>query len=529
MSTPEKKIEELLAENQRLRLRLGEAEETLEAIRSGDVDAVVIAGPHGDQVFTLTGSDRAYRILFETMNEGAAIVTSDGAISFCNTKLSSMLKTPMETIMGSSILRFIAKGQTHLAEALLAKGVDEPQKMEIALESQDGKVAPCLISTSPFRADDTSAICMVVTDLTERKRAEELVAVERQRLYDILETMPVMVSLLTPDYHVAFSNRSFREKFGEDNGRPCFDFCFGKKKPCEFCESYRVLETGKPHHWEVNAPDGSVIDAYDFPFTDTDGSPLILEMDIDVTEQRNAEAGLKKALADLTRSYEDLQQFAYVASHDLQEPLRNVASCLQMLERKYRNNLDADADKLIQYAVESSVRMKALILDLLEYSRVATKGKPPNPTDCEQILEQTVKNLRVAISEAEAAVTHDPLPTIFADATQLLLVFQNLVQNAIKFRKDVVPEIHVSATRNMNEWVFSIKDNGIGIDSRHLRRIFVIFQRLNKRSQYEGTGMGLAIAKKVVERHGGRVWVESEPGVGSTFYFTIPETGIRRR
>ncbi len=236
----------------------------------------------------------------------------------------------------------------------------------------------------------------------------------------------------------------------------------------------------------------------------------------------------KRAEEELIRSNQDLQQFAYVASHDLQEPLRNVASCLQMLEKKYKNNLDADADQYIHYAVESAVRMKALILDLLAYSRVsATKGKPPQRIDCEQILDQTVKNLRAAISEAGAVITHDPLPTIFADDTQLLQVFQNLIGNAIKFRRDEPPQIHVSAVRNKNEWIFSVKDNGIGIESRHLDRIFVIFQRLHKRSQYDGTGMGLAIVKKVVERHGGRVWVESEPGVGTTFYFTIPEKGIR--
>ncbi len=167
--------------------------------------------------------------------------------------------------------------------------------------------------------------------------------------------------------------------------------------------------------------------------------------------------------------------------------------------------------------------MKALILDLLAYSRVATRGKPPEPVDCEQALDLTLRNLRSAINENGATVTHDPLPTIFGDDSQLLQVFQNLIGNAIKFRRDEPPQIHVSAVKNKNEWVFSIKDNGIGIESRHLDRIFVIFQRLHKRSQYEGTGMGLAIVKKVVERHGGRVWVESEVGVGTTFYFTMPQ------
>jgi PAS domain S-box-containing protein len=235
----------------------------------------------------------------------------------------------------------------------------------------------------------------------------------------------------------------------------------------------------------------------------------------------------KRAEEDLIRSNADLQQFAYVASHDLQEPLRNVASCVQMLEKKYNNKLDADADQYIRYAVEGAARMKVLIQELLAYSRVGTRGKRPEPADCEQVLARTLNNLKPAISEAGAVITHDQLPTILADDTQLLQVFQNLIGNAIKFRRDEPPQIHLSAIKNKDEWIFSVKDNGIGIESRHLDRIFVIFQRLHKRADYEGTGMGLAIVKKVVERHGGRIWVESELGVGTTFYFTMPEKGIR--
>lgn len=234
----------------------------------------------------------------------------------------------------------------------------------------------------------------------------------------------------------------------------------------------------------------------------------------------------KRAEEELIRSNQDLQQFAYVASHDLQEPLRNVASCLQLLEKEYKNKLGANADQYIQYAIESAVRMKSLILDLLAYSRVATRGKAPEPIDCQRLLDRTVDNLGVAISEAGAVITHGPLPTVYGDDAQLLQVFQNLIQNGIKFRKDEPPKIHISAVKNKNNWVFSVRDNGIGIESKHLERIFVIFQRLHKRSQYEGTGMGLAIVKKVVERHQGRVWVESEPGKGTTFYFTIPDNAI---
>ena len=214
-----------------------------------------------------------------------------------------------------------------------------------------------------------------------------------------------------------------------------------------------------------------------------------------------------------------------MASHDLQEPLRNVTNCVQILKEEYRNKLDADADQLIHYAVDSVVRMKALINDLLLFSRVGTRSQQFEETNCEEVLEETLTSLRSSIAETGAVITHDPLPTIPADGTQLLQVFQNLIANAVKFRRDEPPKVHISAVKNGSEWVFSIKDNGIGIEPRHFERIFVIFQRLHNRTEYEGSGMGLAIVKKIVERHQGKVWVESEVGVGSTFYFTIPNEG----
>ncbi len=246
----------------------------------------------------------------------------------------------------------------------------------------------------------------------------------------------------------------------------------------------------------------------------------------DVTDQKRAEHALKDQAKALERSNSDLEHFAYIASHDLQEPLRNISTCLRILEDDHKNHLDASAAQCINYAVESAVRMKALILDLLAYSRVTTGKKSLAQVDCAQILELALNNLNCAITETGAVITHDTLPTISADNTQLLQVFQNLIQNAIKFRKDGPPQIHVSAARSKHEWIFSVKDDGIGIESQYLDRIFQISQRLHKRSEYDGTGVGLAIVKKVVERHGGRIWVESEPGAGSTFYFTIPDKGL---
>jgi len=244
----------------------------------------------------------------------------------------------------------------------------------------------------------------------------------------------------------------------------------------------------------------------------------------DITHQKEAEQVLKTQARELQRSNDDLEQFAFVASHDLQEPLRNVTSCVQLLEKRYKGNLGPDADQFMGYALESAARMKELIDDLLTYSRVGTKGKPFEPTNCEEVLDRLLANLASAVAQTGAVITRDPLPAVTGDPSQLAQVFQNLIGNAIKFhRNGQPPTVHVSAQENERQWTFSVRDTGIGIEPQYLDRIFMVFQRLHRKTEYEGTGIGLAIVKKIVDRHGGEVWVESEPGAGTTFYFTIPK------
>jgi PAS domain S-box-containing protein len=245
----------------------------------------------------------------------------------------------------------------------------------------------------------------------------------------------------------------------------------------------------------------------------------------DVAERKRVEEALRQSVAELERSNVDLAQFAYVASHDLQEPLRMISSYVQLLARRYKGRLDADADDFIGYAVDGATRMQTLINDLLTYSRASARSKAFEATDCVLVLEQTLVNLKEQIRKNSVVVTHDPLPTVMANGSQLAHLFSNLIENAIKFHGDEPPRVHISAKRKGDEWEVLVTDNGIGIEPQYFDRIFKVFQRLHRKNEYPGTGIGLALCKKIVERHGGRIWIESKPGEGTTFFFTIPAAG----
>gem|GEM_PF-3593280 len=242
----------------------------------------------------------------------------------------------------------------------------------------------------------------------------------------------------------------------------------------------------------------------------------------DVTEERQAAQALERQADELKRSNEDLQQFAYVASHDLQEPLRMIIGYLGLLVKRYAGKLEPEANEFIGFAVDGAKRMRALIDDLPVYSRAGTQAKEAQEVDSDAVLDKTLETLKMAIQENGARVTYDTLPLVRAEALQLGQLFQNLIGNALKYRNGNVPEIHVGCRRAGSYWEFSVRDNGIGIDPQFAPKIFVIFQRLHSKEEYPGTGIGLAVCKRIVERRGGKIWVKSEPGKGSTFFFTLP-------
>ncbi|MBN1393489.1 MAG: PAS domain S-box protein [Pirellulales bacterium] len=245
------------------------------------------------------------------------------------------------------------------------------------------------------------------------------------------------------------------------------------------------------------------------------------QLEKEVAERKTVEEDLRRTADQLARSNKELEQFAYVASHDLQEPLRVVGGYVQLIERRYKDRLDSEADQFIRYIVEGVARMQQLIADLLNFSRVDTRGNPFRNVGMEAVLDSAISNLEAVIAESGAAITRGPLPEVCGDEIQLVQLMQNLIGNAIKFRGDAPPAIDVSASREGNRWLFAVRDNGIGIEREYWDRLFVIFQRLHTRQKYEGTGIGLAVCKRIVERHGGSIWLDSKPGRGTTFFFTI--------
>ncbi len=270
-----------------------------------------------------------------------------------------------------------------------------------------------------------------------------------------------------------------------------------------------------------------VLETSGMPVFDADGTFLGYQgVDRDITKPKQDEAELKRTMANLEQSNQDLQQFAYSASHDLQEPLRMLSSYLQLLDQRYGEGLDEQARDLISLCMRSARWMQRLIEDLLAYAHVGSRGKQFEPFDSGAVVDQVLGDLQAAIQSNHAEVTHDDLPNITADPVLMAHLFQNLIGNAIKFHGDQPSRVQISATESADEWVFAVRDNGIGIDPKNIDRIFVIFERLHSREEYPGTGLGLAICKRIVQRHGGRIWCESTPGTGTTFFFSIPKQPV---
>jgi PAS domain S-box-containing protein len=372
----------------------------------------------------------------------------------------------------------------------------------------------------------------VVVDVTDRRRAQEEIRKLQERLSGMYNCSKDGMGFTSLDGTLLDVNEAFAALAGYSRQELLSGKTYQELTPGEYHAFQaeivaRILRTGKPEEYEKEyiRKDGTRVPVQltTFVVKGGDGRPIGLAGIIrDITERKQTETRMKQMLEDLRRSNQELDRFAGVVAHDLHEPLRTVKNYVTDLTKRYEGQIDAEADRIIGLAVGAIERMQELINSLLVYARAGSRTLERVPISCEDVLAHVLFGLQAAIGESRAEVTHDPLPTVNADGRQIKQLFQNLVSNAIKFRSKEAPKIHIGAERKGGEWVFQVKDNGIGIEADYRERIFGAFQRLHPQTEYPGSGMGLAICKKIVERHGGRIWAESEPGMGSSFYFSLP-------
>lgn len=484
-----------------------------------------------------------YETLFELSPAYMVLLGSDGKIKKVNKKAEEFAGILREKLIG---MHFTDLGFLHEELDIRVERVSkvlsgEPVKpFETRIIENNGDIKWIYIQFELLkRGNEPSDILIICNDITELKKTEYNLKHSEEKFRQIAENIGEVFWIIDPKMSkMIYISPAYERIWGRtcqslyDNPKSWIDAIHPEDRDQAiekiWRQSDKIEEVSDGFEYRVVKPDGKIVWIWTQAFVITDESgeiSRITGLASDITGYKKAEQEIKNLLAELKRSNDELQQFAYVTSHDLQEPLRTIASFTQLMERRYKGKLDEDADEFMDYIVDASVRMKQMIMDLLEYSRVGTKQEMFQAIPMESKLNDVLVNLNDLIERSRAEITHDPLPVVFGDESQLLLLLQNLITNAIKFRKeDEPPRIHISAAcdNEKNEYVFSISDNGIGIEEQYFNRIFTIFQRLHTREEYPGTGIGLSVAKRIVERHGGMIWVESEFGEGSTFYFTIP-------
>jgi len=487
----------------------------------------------------LAQMEARYRGLLEAAPDGMVVVNQGGDIVLLNAQSENQFGYSRDELIDQKVTNIIPEG---FAERLIADGTRTAAEalaqqigsgIELTGRRKDGSEFPIEIMLSPLKSNEGILVTAAIRDITLRKKAEKHLVQMEGRYRGLLEAAPDGMVVVNQHGEIVLLNAQSENQFGYRR-----DELIGQRVtniiPDGFAE--RLIADGARTAAEALAQQigtgieltGRRKDESEFPIEimlsplESDQGILVTAAIRDITVRKNAELNLIQKVEDLNRSNEELEQFAYVASHDLQEPLRMVASYTQLLSRRYKGTLDADADEFIAFAVDGANRMQRLIQDLLAFSRVGKRKLELFDLPSDRALRQALLNLSGAIKQSGALVTNGLLPEVKADEVQLTQLFQNLIGNAIKYHSSGVPHIHISAARNgLPMWTFSVRDDGLGIDSQFFEKIFGMFQRLHKRDEFEGTGMGLAICKKIVERHGGSISVESKPGSGSTFHFTL--------
>jgi PAS domain S-box-containing protein len=480
-----------------------------------------------------------YRGLLEAAPDAMVVVNQSGEIVLLNVQAEKQFGYRRDELLGQKVTNIIPIG---FAERLVADDLRSAEDasaqqigtgIELIAQRKDGGEFPIEIMLSPLASAEGTLVTAAIRNISVRKAAETHLAQMEGRYRGLLEAAPDAMVVVNQSGEIVLLNVQAEKQFGYRR-----DELLGQKVtniiPIGFAErliadglrsaedaSAQQIGTGIELIAQRKDGDEFPIEIMLSPLESTEGT-LITAAIRDISVRKRAAVVLLQKVDELKRSNEELGQFAYIASHDLQEPLRMVASYTQLLSRRYKGKLDVDADEFIAFAVDGASRMQRLIQDLLTYSRVGTKGRELRHTSSEDAFQQALVNLRGSIEGSGAVVTHDALPTVLADEMQLTQLFQNLIGNAIKYQNPGIPRVHISAAMNgQKKWSFAVQDNGLGIDPQYFERIFGMFQRLHKREEFAGTGIGLAICKKIVERHDGNISVESQLGHGSTFRFAL--------
>jgi len=554
-------------EIEELRARLECAEATISGIRSGKIDALVVLGPKGEQIFTLKGADRSYRVILEKMAEGAVTLDEEFNILYANSCFAGMVGAPLPEVPGDLFIRFLMPKDHVRFQDLLARAACDNVKDEFGLICADQTKIWVNISVSKINLPaEPDILCLIVTDLTARYNAEKEILIVKNDLEKKVMQRTETLKLANKDLEQSqrmlrsITDNADTALFIMDQGQRCTFMNPAAEELTGFALE-EVVARGVSLHEIIHhkRPDGSYYPHNECPidnafptqnkmkgedvFVHKDGhlypvaftaSPkrdesgksigTIIEVQ-DITERKRAEEELLRHMVRLEQSNEELEQFAYIAAHDLKEPLHTVINFVDMVAESLKAKLNQEEKECFGFIQRGALDAQELILSLLQYASINQKDYPLKLTDLNLLLKNCLSGLHVLIDESGAVVTSAFMPTLSVNGTHIIQVFSNLISNAIKFRGDNKPEIHIAARQEGEKWIFSVRDNGIGIDPEYKDRIFMIFKRLHSKKKYPGTGIGLAICKKVIEQHGGEIWVESEPGKGSAFCFSLPIMG----
>lgn len=490
----------------------------------------------------LAESEEDLKAFLNAVNEPALLMELDGKIIVANEELAAKLGKTVDEIIGEVIYNYlhleVVEKRKKYAEQSFKTGESVNFNERWPNTFYNYRMYPILDKNRKV-----SRLAIIGYDVTKLKNAEKQLKqardnleeqvrkrtlelqTERDNLNTVLNTTKSGTYIINSTYELEYINPVMRKDFGIYKGQKCYEYFYNSNGICPNCKIKSAFEGNVVEWVQDSSKSNKTYDALATPITKFDGSISVVVFLYDVTRRDKAEKDLMETVTKLEHSNEELRSFTYISSHDLQEPLRSIVSYAQLLQRRYQGRLDDDADDFLQYMVAGATRMKQQINGILEYSQVGTHGKKFNEINTKIILEKVIEYLKDDIKSSNALITYSQLPVIVGDEHQIKIVFRNLIENALKFRKEgVPPKIHISANREDNEYIFSVSDNGIGIEEQYNDHIFEVFKQLHAIDEYKGAGIGLAIVKRIIDRHNGRIWVESEHGKGSTFYFSLPQT-----